>query len=46
MPITVEVVSKEAFATWIVKAKEEFALNGAPATTVALAMPDGGKEVQ
>ena len=39
MPITVEVVSKDAFATWIVKAKQEFALNGAPATALALASP-------
>ena len=46
MPITVEVVSKSAFATWIVKAKEEFALNGAPATTLALTTPAGGKEVK
>ena len=46
MPITVEVVSKSAFATWVVKAKEEFALNGAPATTLALTTPAGGKEVK
>lgn len=46
MPITVEVVSKDAFATWIVKAKEEFALNGAPATDLALMTPAGGKEVK
>lgn len=46
MPITVEVVSKEAFAEWLVKAKEEFALNGAPDTQVALATPFGGKEVK
>jgi len=35
MPITVEVLSKDAFAAWLVKAKEEFAGLGAPATTVA-----------
>ena len=46
MPITVEVVSKDAFAAWVVKAQEEFALNGAPATTVALAMPGVEKDVE
>jgi cytochrome c oxidase subunit 2 len=45
MPITVEVVSKDAFAAWVVKAQEEFALNDAPATTVAQATPDVGKDV-
>ena len=44
MPITVEVVSKDAFAAWVVKAQEEFALNDAPATTVALATPDVGED--
>ena len=46
MPIAVEVVSKSAFATWIVKAKQEFALNGAPSTTVALAKTASGKEIK
>jgi cytochrome c oxidase subunit 2 len=46
MPITVEVVSKAAFASWVVKAKEEFALNGAPPTTVALAKMASGKELK
>ena len=45
MPITVEVVSKEAFAAWVVKAQEDFALNDAPATTVAQATPDVGEDV-
>ena len=44
MPITVEVVSKDAFATWVEKAKQEFALNGAPATTLALATPPGERK--
>ena len=35
-----------AFATWIVKAKQEFALNGAPSTTVALAKTASGKEIK
>ena len=44
MPITVEVVSKAAFADWIVKAKQEFAHGGAPAaTTVAATLPDGAQ---
>ena len=44
MPITVEVVSKAAFADWIVKAKQEFAYGGAPAaTTVAATLPDGAQ---
>ena len=46
MPITVEVVSKDAFAAWLVTAKEEFALNSAPGTTVALAAPRVGKDVK
>ena len=46
MPITIEVVSKGAFATWIVKAKEEFALNGAPATNLAMAETAGGRVVK
>ena len=46
MPITIEVVSKGAFATWIEKAKEEFALNGAPATNLAMAETAGGKGVK
>lgn len=46
MPITVEVVSKDAFSAWIVKAKEEFALNGAPATILTLATPSVGEEVK
>ena len=45
MPIAVEVVSKDAFAAWVVTAKEKFALNDAPATTVALAVPSVGKDV-
>lgn len=44
MPITVEVVSKDAFAAWVEKAKEEFALNGGPAANPALATLTGGKE--
>ena len=44
MPIAVEVVSKAAFADWIVKAKQEFAYGGAPAaTTVATTLPDGAQ---
>ena len=44
MPITVEVVSKAAFADWIVKAKQEFAYGGAPAaTTVAATLPYGAQ---
>ena len=42
MPITVEVLSKDAFAAWLVKAKEEFASLRAPVTTVAEALPAGG----
>ena len=34
MPITVEAVSKAAFAAWVVEAKQEFARNDAPATTM------------
>ena len=34
MPIAVEVLSKEAFAAWLIEAKEEFATNNAPVTTV------------
>jgi cytochrome c oxidase subunit 2 len=40
MPIAVEVLSKEAFAAWLIEAKEEFASNNAPATTVADAASD------
>ena len=41
MPITVEAVSKEAFAVWVEKAKVEFARDDAPAAlTVARAAPD------
>lgn len=45
MPITVEAVSKEAFADWVEKAKVEFARDDAPAAvpaalTVARAAPD------
>ena len=40
MPITVEVLSKEAFAAWLIEAKEEFASNSVPATTVADAASD------
>ncbi len=40
MPITVEAVSKQAFAEWVEAAKVEFARNEAPgATTVARAAP-------
>ena len=46
MPITIEVVSKGAFAAWVEKAKEEFALNGAPASLMALAAPAGGKDAK
>lgn len=35
MPIAVEVVSKEAFAAWVEKAKKEFAQAEAPAITLA-----------
>ncbi len=42
MPIAVEAVSKEAFAVWLEKAKEEFASDDAPgSTTVARAAPGG-----
>ncbi len=34
MPITVEAVSKEAFAAWVVEAKQEFARDDTPATTM------------
>jgi len=44
MPITVEVVSKAAFAAWVVKAREEFALNSAPRSTIALATSSVGKK--
>lgn len=37
MPIAVKVVSKEEYAKWLVKAKEEFAGLKAPAATVAAA---------
>ena len=40
MPIAVEVLSKEAFAAWLIEAKEEFATNNAPVTTVADAASD------
>ena len=41
MPITVEAVSKDAFAAWVEKVKVEFARQDAPAaTTVARAAPD------
>jgi cytochrome c oxidase subunit II len=40
MPIAVEVLSKEAFAAWLIEAKEEFASNNAPSTTVADAASD------
>ncbi len=41
MPIMVKAVSKEAFAAWVEKAKQEFARNDAPATTtVARAEPE------
>ena len=42
MPITVEAVSKDAFAAWVEKAKVEFAREGAPAApTMAQVAPDG-----
>ena len=41
MPIAVEVVSKAAFADWLVTAKQAFAPGGAPLTTVAAAAPGG-----
>ena len=34
MPIAVEAVSKAAFAAWVERAKQEFARNDAPATTM------------
>jgi cytochrome c oxidase subunit 2 len=34
MPITVEAVSKAAFAAWVARAKQEFARNDAPATAM------------
>ncbi|UZD91778.1 cytochrome c oxidase subunit II [Cognatishimia activa] len=37
MPITVEVVSKEAFAEWVKKAQDELASNGTVATTFQVA---------
>ena len=37
MPITVEVVSKEAFAEWVQKAQDELAANGTVATTFQVA---------
>ena len=37
MPIAVEVVSKAAFADWLVTAKQTFAQGGAPSTAVAAA---------
>jgi len=41
MPITVKAVSKEAFAAWVEKAKQEFAQADAPApTAVAQAEPE------
>ncbi len=40
MPIAVEVLSKEAFAAWLIDAKEEFASNNSPTTTVADAASD------
>jgi cytochrome c oxidase subunit 2 len=35
MPIQVEAVSKEAFAEWVEKAKEEFAATNRPAVSMA-----------
>jgi heme/copper-type cytochrome/quinol oxidase subunit 2 len=35
MPIEVEAVSKEAFAEWVKKAKEEFASSDRPAVDLA-----------
>jgi cytochrome c oxidase subunit 2 len=43
MPITIEAVSKERFAQWLVEAKEEFASNSdrkAPAVQVAQSVGD------
>ena len=37
MPITVEVVSKEAFAEWVQKAQDELAVNGTVAATFQVA---------
>ena len=45
MPIAVEVVSKAAFADWLVTAKQAFAPGGPPLTTVAAA-PGGETEGQ
>ena len=41
MPIAVEVVSKAAFADWLVTAKQNFAARPAPLTTAAAAPPGG-----
>ncbi len=42
MPITIEAVSKQAFAAWVEQAKVEFAREGAPAApTMAQVAPDG-----
>ena len=40
MPITVEVVSKEAFAEWVALAQDELASNGAVPTTFQVASAD------
>ena len=46
MPITVEAVSKDAFAAWAEKARQEFARDGAPTPAkVALAVPRGARGV-
>ncbi len=40
MPVTVEAVSKDAFASWVERAKVEFARAGGPDTAVELARGD------
>ncbi len=40
MPITIEAVSKDAFASWVERAKVEFARAGGPDTAVELARGD------
>lgn len=40
MPVTVEAVSKDAFASWVERAKVEFARAGGPDTAVELARVD------
>jgi heme/copper-type cytochrome/quinol oxidase subunit 2 len=44
MPIEVKVVSEQEYATWLVQAKKDFAIDEArPATSVAAAESAGAK---